>query len=73
MIVCSCRAVCHKRLTVIIEEGARSVCEVARACGAGDDCGACRSMIEDMIDDIAASDPSADEALYLHPAAEMAR
>jgi bacterioferritin-associated ferredoxin len=51
MYVCCCRAVTDREVARVIDEGAGSVDAVTRACGAGGDCGACRGMIEDMIED----------------------
>ena len=51
MYVCVCRAVTDKEVDAAIEAGADTVEAVTAACCAGDDCGACRSLIEDMIDD----------------------
>jgi bacterioferritin-associated ferredoxin len=51
MYVCVCKAVTHTKVEEAIDGGACTVAEVTRACGAGGDCGACRGMIEDMIDE----------------------
>jgi bacterioferritin-associated ferredoxin len=51
MFVCICRAVTEQEVKAAIEEGATSVQAVTRSCCAGDDCGACRGAIEDMIED----------------------
>ena len=51
MYVCVCRAVTDKEVDAAIEAGAETVEAVTAACCAGGDCGACRSLIEDMIDD----------------------
>jgi bacterioferritin-associated ferredoxin len=51
MYVCVCKAVTDKEVRAAIDGGARSVCEVTAACAAGGDCGACRGMIQDMIED----------------------
>jgi len=49
MYVCVCRAVTDRDVCKAIDAGARSVQDVTRACRAGEDCGACRGHIEDMI------------------------
>jgi bacterioferritin-associated ferredoxin len=49
MYVCICRAVTDREVCKAIDAGARSVPDVTRACRAGEDCGACRGHIEDMI------------------------
>ena len=51
MYVCVCRAVTDNEVDAAIEAGAETVEAVTAACCAGSDCGACRSLIEDMIDD----------------------
>jgi bacterioferritin-associated ferredoxin len=51
MYVCICRAVTEQEVKSTIEAGAKTVEAVTRACCAGDDCGACHSTIEDMIED----------------------
>ncbi len=51
MIVCLCKAVSSSTLRRIIEEGAASLDEVGRACGAGTDCGGCRGAIDEMVDE----------------------
>ena len=74
MYVCICRAVTKRVVLATIQQGARSVDEVGRACGAGTDCGACRGCIEELIDEhneqLAAQ--SAQEP-YLASAAELSR
>jgi bacterioferritin-associated ferredoxin len=49
MIVCVCKRVSDKKILNVIQDGACSVDDVARCCGAGGDCGACRRMIGEMI------------------------
>jgi len=51
MYVCICRAVTDKQVRATLEAGATTVAAVTRACGAGGDCGGCRGMIDDMIDE----------------------
>jgi bacterioferritin-associated ferredoxin len=50
MYVCVCRAVTEEKVKAAIEAGAQSVEAVTAACCAGDDCGSCHPMIEDMIE-----------------------
>jgi len=50
VIVCVCRAVCDRRLAAIVDQGAETVEEVERVCGAGGDCGTCRPEIEALIE-----------------------
>jgi bacterioferritin-associated ferredoxin len=50
MYVCVCRAVTEDKVKAAIEGGARSVDAVTANCCAGDDCGACHQVIEQMIE-----------------------
>jgi bacterioferritin-associated ferredoxin len=49
VLVCLCRAVSHRSVLNVIQDGAGTVEEVTARCGAGGDCGACRPMIAKMI------------------------
>lgn len=49
MIVCLCRGVSEDALHDVIEAGATSVRQVAEACGAGTDCGACCPMVKELL------------------------
>jgi len=51
MIVCVCHGVRCNKIRSVIADGAETVDAVGRACGAGTDCGSCRDMIEEMIDE----------------------
>jgi bacterioferritin-associated ferredoxin len=51
MFVCVCRAVTDEEVLVAIRDGASTIEDVTRACRAGGDCGACRGMIADMLED----------------------
>jgi bacterioferritin-associated ferredoxin len=50
MYVCICRAVTEREVESAIDAGATTVEAVTSACCAGDDCGACHGVIEDMIE-----------------------
>lgn len=50
MYVCSCFAVTDTKVQETIDAGAVTVDEVTQGCKAGGDCGACRGMIEDMLE-----------------------
>ncbi len=50
MYVCICRAVTDEKVKAAIDAGADSVEAVTAACCAGDDCGSCHGLIEDMIE-----------------------
>ena len=49
MIVCLCRGVSEAALQDIIDRGATTVREIAEACGAGRDCGACCPMVKELL------------------------
>ncbi|MBE7453011.1 MAG: (2Fe-2S)-binding protein [Kofleriaceae bacterium] len=49
MIVCLCHAVRDRELDAAIAEGADSVEDVGRECGAGTGCGACIPEIEERL------------------------
>ena len=49
MIVCICRRVPETTVRTAIQDGARTIEEVTRACRAGSGCGSCHVMIEEMI------------------------
>ncbi len=49
MIVCVCAGVSERKLRAVIEDGATTVKEVARQCGAGAGCGACKPLIRECL------------------------
>jgi assimilatory nitrate reductase catalytic subunit len=49
MIVCHCRVVSDKTIRGETESGACTVGDVARRCGAGTGCGACRPTIAALL------------------------
>ena len=51
MYVCVCRAVTDHAVKQAIDAGAQTVDAVTAACCAGDDCGSCHGMIEDLIEE----------------------
>ncbi|HLK38493.1 MAG TPA: (2Fe-2S)-binding protein [Polyangiaceae bacterium] len=51
MYICICRAVTEEQVKQAIDDGAVSVEAVTRACCAGDDCGACHGVIEELIEE----------------------
>ncbi len=65
MIVCLCKAVGSKTIERLIDEGARSVACIGKACGAGTDCGGCRGTLDDMLDEAAERGRSRRLALYV--------
>lgn len=56
MIVCVCQGVRCTDVRATIRGGALTVESVGSACGAGTDCGSCRGMIEDLIEEVTEAD-----------------
>jgi bacterioferritin-associated ferredoxin len=56
MIVCLCAGVDDCEIRSCIGEGARSLGDLARKCGAGVDCGGCIDLLEDALDEAEAAD-----------------
>ena len=51
MYVCLCKGVSDRTVRACIRDGATTVGEVGAGCGAGTDCGSCRGMIRDLIEE----------------------
>lgn len=51
MIVCHCRVVSDRHVRAAIDEGARDLCGVAAACGAGTGCGGCLPELRRILAD----------------------
>ncbi len=51
MLVCFCNGVSDRRIRRLVREGASSWREVARACGAGASCGACRPTVHALVEE----------------------
>jgi bacterioferritin-associated ferredoxin len=49
MIICLCANVSEQELRTTIADGASTVKEVGRRCGAGAGCGACKPMIRECL------------------------
>jgi bacterioferritin-associated ferredoxin len=49
MIVCLCHAVTERDLERVISEGANTVEEIGRRCGAGTDCGTCVRELKERL------------------------
>lgn len=49
MLVCLCNRVSEQTVRRAVEEGAESVSDLARACGAGADCGACWDDLRSLL------------------------
>jgi len=65
LIVCSCNAVTDREIRRAVREGARSLRQVARACGAGSACGGCRPAVREILAELAPADPGAETAAPL--------
>jgi bacterioferritin-associated ferredoxin len=50
MILCLCRGVCDRTIEAVIAEGASTVAQIERACGAGGDCGACGDLLDALVE-----------------------
>ena len=50
MIVCLCRGVSERQVEAVVAAGATTADQVSRACGAGSDCGACRFMVTEIVE-----------------------
>ncbi|GAA4545129.1 (2Fe-2S)-binding protein [Mycobacterium paraffinicum] len=55
MFVCLCNGVTSQTVAEVVEAGACTTKDVARACGAGADCGRCRRTVQAML---RSSDPN---------------
>ena len=69
MIVCLCAGVDDCEVRSCINDGARSLDEIARRCGAGADCGGCIDLLEDALDEAQAADEAAAVRLTVLPSA----
>jgi bacterioferritin-associated ferredoxin len=49
VLVCHCHRVCDRTVRECIRDGASSVDEVGRACGAGTGCGGCQPTIAGLL------------------------
>ena len=49
MFVCLCNGVTSQTVTEAVEAGACTTSDVARACGAGADCGRCRRTVQAIL------------------------
>jgi bacterioferritin-associated ferredoxin len=50
MIVCLCHPTSDRDVDAIIDEGARTVEDIGRRCGAGTGCGMCRQELRERLD-----------------------
>jgi bacterioferritin-associated ferredoxin len=49
MIVCTCHPTSDRDVDAMIDDGARTLEEIARKCGAGTGCGSCRDELRDRL------------------------
>jgi bacterioferritin-associated ferredoxin len=50
MVVCLCKNVSNRTIDTVIEDGATTIEEIGRACGAGTDCGGCHCDLEERLE-----------------------
>jgi bacterioferritin-associated ferredoxin len=65
LLVCHCQRICDRTIRASIQEGARSIKEVGKACGAGRGCGGCRPTIAELLVEERRPDASACSALVV--------
>ena len=58
MIVCHCKAVSEREIRTLVSEGLDSRRKLARRCDAGRVCGGCRPVIDEILEEMADSDPA---------------
>jgi len=49
VLICSCKAVSERTVRAAIADGASSIDDVGRRCGAGTQCGGCHLLIEELL------------------------
>jgi assimilatory nitrate reductase catalytic subunit len=62
LLVCHCHRIGDRTIRECIRNGARSIDEVSRSCGAGMACGGCRPAIGALVGDAASERRCAEEA-----------
>jgi bacterioferritin-associated ferredoxin len=55
LLVCHCKGLTDRAVRRTVNDGACSVTEVTRTCGAGGICGGCRPAIQEIVDESRAS------------------
>jgi bacterioferritin-associated ferredoxin len=50
MIVCQCHAVSDRKVRQCVRNGARTLRDVERSCGAGGGCGGCKRAVVEVMD-----------------------
>ena len=61
MIVCLCHGVSERKVEAVVADGAKTVNDITRVCGAGSDCGACYRMLAELLDDARRAQPASGE------------
>jgi bacterioferritin-associated ferredoxin len=56
VLICLCHATSDRELDAVIDDGARTVQEIGRRCGAGTGCGACVDELRDRLHSRGAND-----------------
>jgi bacterioferritin-associated ferredoxin len=51
VIVCHCRRITDRQIRKMVQNGATSVGQVARACGAATGCGGCATVVHEIVND----------------------
>lgn len=67
MLLCLCKGVPDRVVRLAVLSGATTIEAVGARCGAGTDCGACCSMIHDLIEETAAEEAGPARAGGHHP------
>jgi bacterioferritin-associated ferredoxin len=49
MLICLCHPTSHHEIEAVIDDGARSVDDIGRRCGAGTGCGACVGELQERL------------------------
>jgi assimilatory nitrate reductase catalytic subunit len=49
MIVCICAGISERELRAVIADGATTMKQIERRCGAGSGCGACRPLVRECL------------------------
>jgi bacterioferritin-associated ferredoxin len=63
MIICLCEGVSEREVNQAIKEGARSIRDIRRACGAGGGCGGCHDQLLELLEQEKSLDNAVDCAI----------
>ena len=69
MLVCHCKAVTDRAIRAAVRNGAQTVSDVARSCGAGGHCGGCQDAVQELIhsESVQHSPAATDTVVASHP------